>query len=146
MKTVSLSHDYDAPPERLWHLVTDLDALAEVNRPRITMTGLPSGRIHTGMDLSVMVSVFGLPAQPYRMQVVLCDDAAMRFRSSEHGAGVDRWDHALQVSPVGQGCRVTEQITLSAGWKTALFALWARYLYTARHKARLRLLSQEAAP
>ena len=141
MRKIRLSHDYDADAARLWALVTDLDALAEVNRPRIVMQGLPPGRIREGQRIEVTVSLFGrLPPQPYAMDVIECDDRARRFHSLESGAGVRHWEHWLQVWPTTGGCRVHETIAIDAGAFTPLFALWARHLYKSRHSARQRLL------
>lgn len=142
-RSISLSHLYDAPADLVWALVTDLEALAVVNHPRVVMTGLPTGRIFQGQQIEVRVSVFGiLPKQPYAMEVVVCDDMERQFQSREYGAGVKSWEHRLQVLETAAGCRIEETITLDAGWLTPLFAAWARYLYKARHPARLRLLHE----
>lgn len=145
-KTITLSHDYRAGAEDVWDIATRFDALDRVNRPRIVMTGLPTGRIFQGQKIDVMVSLFGkLPNQPYRMDVVICDDEKRHFRSSEHGAGVKSWEHDLNVVETEYGSRITESISIDAGFLTPLFAAWARYLYKARHPGRLELLSEKAA-
>lgn len=147
MKTIHLSHDYPCPPETLWALVTDLDALAKVAEGIVVMHGLPSGRIYTGQSVDVMVSLFGkLPAQPYHMAVLECDDTALRFRSAEKGAGVKSWNHTAQVTATETGSRLTESIQIDAGLMTWAFAAWARYLYRARHAPRLRMLKEGTAP
>lgn len=144
---VSLSFDYGVPPDRLWALVTNLDALARVNAPRLRFDGLPSGRIHQGQEIAVRVSVFGiLPAQDYTMRVITCDDDHHHFQSAEHGAGVRQWDHDLRLTATASGTRLDETITIDAGALTPLYGLWARYLYRARHPARLRLLYDERTP
>lgn len=141
MKTVTVTHDYAVPAPVLWALVTDYDALAEVMKGLISFEGLPAGRTRTGQKLEVMVSLFGrLPPRPYVMEVLECDEDNMRLRSSEKGAGVKSWHHTLTVTGTQTGCRLTDRIEIDAGWLTPVFALWARYLYKARHKPRLRLL------
>lgn len=144
IRRVSLRHAYDVAPATLWRLVTDLDALARANAPRVVMLGLPSGRIHAGQTLDIRVSLFGrLPPQRYSMHVVECDDVLHRFRSVEAGAGVRRWEHSLVILPRPGGALLSEQITIDAVLLTPLFALWARYLYRSRHPARLRMLAEE---
>ncbi|KAJ04716.1 SRPBCC family protein [Sulfitobacter mediterraneus] len=141
MKTVEIEHDYAVPAERLWALVTDYDALAVVMAGIVSFDGLPEGRTRTGQSFDLMVSLFGkLPPQPYHMEVVLCDDDAMVLRSSEKGAGVKSWEHCLTVTPTAQGSRLTDRIEIDAGWMTPIFARWAKFLYRARHKPRLRIL------
>jgi hypothetical protein len=143
MRTVKVVNEYDATPEQLWMLVTDYDALGEVMQGIASFEGLPSGRTKTDQKLDVMVSLFGkLPSQPYTMEVLECDDARMILRSSEHGAGVKSWHHTLTVSETETGSRLTDKIEIDAGLMTPVFALWARYLYRARHKPRLKLLKQ----
>lgn len=145
MKTVALTHHYAVPPERLWALVTDYGALEEVMTGIIAFEGMPAGRVITGQKIDVMVSLFGkLPAQPYHMEVLECDDVARVLRSSEHGAGVKSWRHTLRVDAHDGGSVLSEQIEIDAGLLTPLFAAWARYLYKARHKPRLALLARGA--
>ncbi len=142
MRTVRVEHDYPVPPAQLWQIATDYDALAEVMKGLISFEGLPAGRTHTGQSFTVMVSLFGrLPKQPYFMEVLECDDARMVLRSSERGAGVKTWNHTLTVSQTATGSRMSDHIDIEAGLMTLPFALWAKFLYKARHKPRLRLLN-----
>ena len=39
------------------------------------------------------------------------------------------------------GSRLTDRIEIDAGLLTPLFVMWARYLYKARHKPRMRMLT-----
>lgn len=142
-KTISLTHAYDASPKAVWAIATDFEALAKVMEGLVSFEGLPTGRIEKGQHLEVMVSLFGkLPAQPYTMDLLDVDDAEMRFKSSEVGAGVKSWVHELQVVAVGQGCEIREQITIDAGLMTPLIAAWARFMYKRRHGKRLELMAQ----
>lgn len=137
MKTVVVEHEYTASPAHLWAVVTDYDALSEIMKGIVSFEGLPSGRTETGQKLNVMVSLFGkLPSQPYCMDILECDDARMVLRSSEKGAGVKSWHHTLTVTECERGSHLRDHIEIDAGVMTPVFALWARYLYKARHKPR----------
>lgn len=106
-----------------------------------TFEGLPTGRTATGQTMNVMVSLFGkLPKQPYYMEILACDDERMILRTFEQGAGVKSWRHTLTVTETPSGSRLTDSIEIDAGLMTPIFALWAKYLYSARHKPRLKLL------
>lgn len=141
MKTVTVQNDYPVSATRLWALATDYAALREVMAGLASFDGLPSGRTRTGQRLEVMVSLFGkLPKQPYRMEILECDDQAMILHSSEQGAGVKNWLHTLTVIETQTGSRLHDRIEIDAGLLTPVFALWAKYLYSARHRPRLRLL------
>lgn len=146
MKTVELRHFYDAAPARIWALATDYDALKTVMQGVISFEGLPEGRTKTGQICDIRVSLFGkLPWQPYRMEIVECNDDTMVLRSSEKGAGVKSWQHRLTVTETGSGgsC-LTDHIEIDAGLLTFAFAMWAQYLYAARHKPRNALLATDA--
>lgn len=141
MKTVKVQNDYRVCAARLWALATDYAALSDVMAGLVSFEGLPDGRARTGQRLEVMVSLFGrLPAQPYRMDILECDDQSMILHSSEQGSGVKTWLHKLTVTETKTGSQLRDQIKIDAGLLTPAFALWARYLYRARHKPRLRLL------
>ncbi len=141
VKTITVQNDYPVCARRLWALATDCAALREVMAGLVSFEGLPDGRTRTGQRLEVKVSLFGrLPAQPYRIDVLECDDQAMILRSSEQGAGVKRWLHTMTVIETEAGSRLQDRIEIDAEILTPVFALWAGYLYRARHRPRLRLL------
>ncbi len=141
MRTVVLSHDYPVPPEAVWNIATDLDALQDAMKGIIAFEGVPSGKVFTGQKMNVMVSLFGkLPKQPYFMEVLECDDANMVLRSSEKGVGVKSWKHTLTVTPTETGSRLTDSIEIDAGMMTPVFAWWAKFMYAKRHQPRLQML------
>lgn len=141
MKTITIENDYPYSAKRLWALATDYEALHEVMKGIVSFEGLPSGRTRGGQKLEVMVSLFGkLPKQLYHIEVLECDDRNMILRSSERGSGVKQWRHTMNVTETEFGSRLRDHIEIDAGWLTFAFALWARYLYGARHEPRLRML------
>ncbi|MBN9886247.1 SRPBCC family protein [Salipiger abyssi] len=143
MRTVHTEFFYAASPERLWTLATSYDALSRVMAGLVEFDGLPEGRTRTGQKIHVEISLFGkLPKQPYDMDVLECDDSRMILRSSEQGAGVKSWRHTMMVTPAPGGSRLCDTIEIDAGLLTPAFALWAKYLYGARHKPRQRLLEE----
>ena len=141
-RTVTLSQHHAAAPDVVWEMVTSYARLAEVNAPLVTMPNLPAGHVSAGDVIETEPKLFGLlPLGPYRMEVTACDPAALRFESAEHGGGVERFEHRLQLHPEGEGTRVDEAITLDAGPRTALVAAWVRMLYRHRHRRRTALLA-----
>lgn len=144
MKTVVVENEYSVSPAKLWALATDYDALTEIMKGIASFEGLPAGRTETGHKLNVMVSLFGkLPSQPYFMEILECDDDRMILRSLEKGAGVKTWQHTLSVTETELGSRLCDRIEIDAGFLTPIFALWAKYLYRARHKPRQKLLQRQ---
>ena len=142
MKTVTVVNDYPVSADDLWALVVDYDALEKVMKGIVSFEGLPSGRIHAKQKLDLMVSLFDkLPKQKYHIEILECNDQERMFSSNENGAGVKHWLHTLQVLETKDGSRLIDKIEIDAGWLTPMFALWAKFLYGARHKPRLALLN-----
>ncbi|MGZ9810041.1 SRPBCC family protein [Pseudoroseicyclus sp. H15] len=141
---IRLSHSYAASPAALWEVCTSWAALHEVCRPLVTFDGVPhEGHLGEGDIIETDVRLFGrLPPQPYRMEVLEADPAAMTFLSAEVGMGVRHWCHRARVVAVGTGSRLDEEIDIDAGWRTPAFNAWAKILYRARHKPRQRLLGE----
>lgn len=140
-RTLTLTHDYPAPARAVWDIATDMESYREAMGRLMAFDGLPSGTIEEGQRVDLRVSLFGImPWQDYSMTVEACDHDAMTFQSDEHGAGVRSWRHHLSVEDTAHGSRLTDRVEVDAGWKTPLFALWARVVYRARHKPRLRML------
>lgn len=134
-------HEYPHPPDRVWEVATDLDALQQVVSGLILFRGLPTGKIAQGQKLTVDVSLFGvMPYQPYEMQVLALNAKDRSFHSSERGAGVRSWQHHLKVEETPDGSRLVERIEIDAGLLTPLFRAWALLLYKKRHKPRLAIL------
>lgn len=144
-KTVVVTSEYPVPAKTLWELIIDGDKFEEIMAGLVTFDGMPSGNIYKGQHIVVDVSLFGkLPKQKYEMTLTAFDNDKMRFHSSEKGAGVKSWEHTCTVAPTESGCMLRDQIEIDAGMMTPLFAMWAKYLYNARHKPRLRLLGLSA--
>jgi len=143
MRTIQLIHDYPYSARKVWEIAIDYDSLAEVMEGLIRFEGLPSGKVQAGQSVTVMVSLFNrLPAQPYHMEVVEFDDAAMRLVSSERGVGVKSWRHSLRVEATQTGCTLFDTIEIDAGWLTMPFSVWAKFLYKRRHNPRLTILAR----
>lgn len=142
-KTISLTHHYTFPADLVWQVATDLDHLKEVTKSLLSYKNLPSGQIFEGQTLHVDVSLFGkLPYQPYEMSVKTFDPLQRRFASFERGAGVKSWQHRLQVVQDGAASRIEESIEIDAGALTAIFVIWARFMYNNRHAPRLEILKR----
>ncbi|MGR3436872.1 MAG: SRPBCC family protein [Shimia sp.] len=149
MRRVVLAHDYDAPPGAVWALAVDFAALARAMRGLVTFRGLPEGRIRAGQVIEAEARLLGVsPWRPHRMEVEVCDDAAMTFQSRESGPGLRRWDHRLTVASHGTGARLSDVVEVEADrpWQTPILARWARIAYRRRHAARRAMLDPDRRP
>ncbi|WP_146348210.1 SRPBCC family protein [Phaeobacter marinintestinus] len=141
MQVVEETHDYPVPAKQLWALATNLDHLETMNAPLIRFSTLPDGRLRTGLVIETRVSVYGvLPSQPYRIEVLTCDDDTMLAQTTESGSGVRSWNHTITVTETENGSRLTDRIEIDAGVLTFAYAWWARKLYRHRDTPRRTLL------
>jgi hypothetical protein len=145
---VTLSHEYDAPPARLWAIATDWDCLRKSVAGLIGFGSLPDEPIHKGQVIHTTVSLFGLlPAFRYTLEIREFDDVKMHLKSFEHGGGIQRWEHTIDISPNASGSRLDDRLEIAAGWRTPFVAWWARIMLARRHKPRLQMLRQsEGSP
>ncbi|MDU9003479.1 hypothetical protein [Sedimentitalea todarodis] len=122
-------------------MAIDLDVLETVSRPWVQFDHLPSGPAQIGQRIDVALSLFGvLPAQPYSMHVVTCDTEARVLRSEEHGIGIARLVHELEVKPADTGAIQIDRVEIDAGWQTGMAALWVSTIYRWRHRILRRLI------
>jgi hypothetical protein len=143
-RTVILHHDYPYPPRNVWTIATDFACFAEAMKGVATFEGMPeTGRLSADQSFDVKVRLFGkMPPMDYHMKLVHFDDDAMTFTSLEHGGAIKRWSHTLIVTASPDGARLTDRIEIDAGFLTFLMTLWAKFVYSKRHKPRLRMLAQ----
>ncbi|MGH1368335.1 MAG: SRPBCC family protein [Maritimibacter sp.] len=145
--TLHLTHAYDATPDQVWQVATDMDALREAVAGLLVYENLPSGRIFEGQEIDVRFSLFGkLPWQDYHMKVTQLDETARSFVSAEHGGGVKAWCHKLRVEETPSGARIIESIEIDAGIMTPIYAAWGRFMYRRRHAPRVAMLARLTKP
>ena len=145
-RTLLITSEYNVDADTLWRSATNFDHLAKVVAPLVRFRGTPQGSIDpTLRALDVEVSMFGItPWAPYRMEIVSFDAQARRLISSELGMGLRKWQHKISVEPTLEGARLTDKVTIDAGWKTPIYIAWARYMYKARIPRRRALLADHA--
>ena len=143
-RTITVELHYDAPAEMVWNINTSFETFERLMAGLVRFEGLPnSGQIYQGQVLDIHVSLLGkLPPTPFRIDVLECDHDAMRFCSSEQGAGVKTWLHTSQVRPKGDGCVLTDSVVIDAGWKTWAVCQWAKFIYRKRHGPRLDIIAE----
>ena len=144
MVTVTVKGEYDVDAQTLWRHVVRYDTLQALMNAGAVRVALPEGEEREGDDVQLTFRLWGrLPVGRWRIRVVERDDARLRLRSEESGAGVRRWAHTIQIAPVAPArARQTDTIEIEAGILTPLIAAFARREYAARHRARARLLAR----
>ena len=128
---------YAEDPDAVFRSAVRYDELAEAMQGIAAYEGLPPGEAQEGQTFDVTVTFWGwMKNPPHTIHVETRDDAARLLQSREHGGWIKRWDHRLQVLPDERGARWVDEIVIDGGWRTFTAAMFARYVYTTRHKAR----------
>ena len=144
MITVRNTIDYPVAADDLWEATMAYSALDRVMQGKVAFRGLPEGRPFQGQVIDLQVSLFGiLPWQAYRIEMVEFSETQRLMRSSEGGAGVTAWRHTSRVVDTGSGSQIVDKIEIEAGWRTPFVALFAKWMYRARHKPRVALLREK---
>lgn len=103
MKTIETTETIDAPPERVWQVLTDLDSYAEWN-PFI-IEG--SGRVAVGEKLKLRMQPPGGRAMTFRPLVLESDpDRELRWRGRLLVPGIFDGEHWFRLTPDGEGTRL----------------------------------------
>lgn len=144
MAYVVVDQLYDNCALKLWKIATDYSALSQLMTGLVRFDGLPSEAVTEGQRLEIEVSLLGLlPTKPYRIDVIECEPEMMIMRTHEHGHGIDLWDHTTAIMKDGDGARWIDFIEIKAGWLTWPASIWARVIYTTRHRRRRRMLRRQ---
>lgn len=140
-KAFEIDHDYAAPAERLWEIVSDLDSIQDASGNMLVYYGLPGGQMYKGQSLHARVSVFGVfPPFEWHVDVINLDSQKMFFHTREQGAGMVKLETAVIIQKAGSMARLREIVRVEAGWLTPMLQPIMRLYYRRRHKPRLRLL------
>lgn len=141
---VHLSHVYPFPAQAVWDVATDMRAYAKVMEGLMTFQGLPDTPLQQGQQIDVTFRLLGkLPPQPYHMRLDVFSPADRHFKSFEWGGAVKSWQHELRVTDTADGCVLTDDVTIDAGWLTPIYAAFARFMYRRRHPVRLDILNDK---
>jgi len=143
MVSVNVSAELDAPADQVWLAVQSPAALVHVTRG---LLGLPALTRRTspwraGETVTVRVYLFGaVPFSRHHITVAELDHERMRLRTEESGGPIRRWEHVIEVIPLGhERCRYTEFIEIEAGALTRPVRWYASVFYRMRQRRWRRL-------
>lgn len=138
---VSLQTTLEAPPDKVWEAVKQVDTLLYVTRGMLGFRPTPSNttpfqgaRWRTGDTVEVRLWLLNLvPMWTHSLRVARIDEAAREIESHERGGVVIRWNHLIQVERLPDGrARYTDQLDIRAGVLTAAVVLFAQLFYRYR--------------
>lgn len=136
-RVVTIEAIYPDDPDSIFAGALDLAEMKQAMAGIARYEGLPDGVITEGDTHTVDVLMWGwMRTRGYVMRVERLDRTARVLQSREHNPQVSRWDHTLSLSSHPQGALWTDRIVLEAGWQTRFTAMFCRYVYSHRHKAR----------
>ena len=131
-----MSTELDAPPDRVWETLKQVDTLRYITRGLLAFRplGPVPDTLRAGEVVRVRLLFFHVvPAWAHEIRIVSVDEEARAIETREHGGGVKRWDHRLTVEPAGAGrSRYTDRIEIDAGATTRLVCAYANLFYRYR--------------
>ncbi len=134
---VTVVAEYQDDADSIFADAVDFEHLAQVMSDIAVYEGLPQEPVREGMEILSNVTFWGwLKVRGHTMRIESYDPDNRCLQSREHSPDVRQWDHHLQVEPAGDIAVWTDTITLDAGWRTPVVALFCRYMYRHRHKRR----------
>jgi ligand-binding SRPBCC domain-containing protein len=135
---VDRSTELDAPAEKVWAAVKTPRAFRFVTKGLLTMPAIDDRANDwvEGETVTGWVFLFGLvPFSRHRLRFAEIDDASRTLRSNEGGGLLRKWDHDIEVTPLGENrCLYRDRIELEAGLVTPLIWIWARWFYRTRQQ------------
>lgn len=121
-RLIEESIEVQAPPAKVWELVTDLPRMASFS-PQVMKTWVMGGAVHRGAQ-TVNLNRLGWRIWPTRSKVVQYDEPhVFAFRTRDNGT---IWSYTLE--PVEGGTRVIERREAPHGIKKASLALTKAFM------------------
>ncbi|MDI9498400.1 MAG: hypothetical protein QM270_07955 [Bacillota bacterium] len=146
-KRIVRSSIFPAGRERVFRQLLRLELLQTVAAPLASFTPVAAGQPGewvAGKSYRFRLRIFMLlPVGIHHIHILsLSEDGGIHSR--EHNRLVQNWEHWIRLEEIdADSCRYTDVVTISAGWKTALIALWARLFYAHRQRRWQKLLRRQ---
>jgi len=151
LTTISLTSELPGPADRVWDAIHDPQALGFVLAPLIRVRPIePKIFPDRFVPAHYVVGLIGPAGIPLGRQAINMTHPAPepgeplpRFLMHDQGSLdlASVWDRQLSIEPIGPwSCRLKDQLTVEAGWRTPILALWGR-IYLRLWHAGLRKLA-----
>ena len=140
MMRVFVSSTLPCDSTRAWAAVQTPEVLLEVCRPLVTLLPLPGEtfpeRWVEGRSGQVRSWLFGLIPFGVRSLVFeKVDQEQQIIQTREHDPLIQKWDHCIRVQTLEPGrCQYSDEVEIDAGILTLPVWLFARVLYSHRHR------------
>ncbi|MEJ6394252.1 hypothetical protein V8J82_13355 [Gymnodinialimonas sp. 2305UL16-5] len=135
--TIIVDATYQTDADTTFEAALNPSEMARAMRGLATYDGLPQRNIRQGETMHVDVTLLRLfHTRNHVMHVERLDRGARIVQSREHNPSIRRWDHRLSVQPSNDGCLWRDMVVVDAGWRSAITARFARFVYTRRHRTR----------
>lgn len=149
-RTIRISTALPADADRVWSAMQHAASFLYVCRGLLGWPAL-SGRTdpvkegESGAGMLLLAHM--IPLHKHHIHVLRVDHDSRTIETREHGGLLTRWDHSLQVRPVGEGRSLyTDTITLEAGRFTPVAAILSTGIYRYRQMRWRRLARKHLQP
>lgn len=132
-RTVRVDTCFPSPADVIWEKLRRIDTLRYIAAPYATFT--PAGNAPLvwaeGNTAKFYLKLFGfIPLGLHTIRVKQFDENALVIFTNESNKSVPVWNHgiALQKTDDEGMTHYSDEIEISAGWKTAIAAIWCKLL------------------
>lgn len=141
--TISVSSVFNAPAERIWALLVQIDTLRIITRPFAYFTPLDDmSNWEQDAQYRLNLKVFGiLSFGVHYIYVVKLNKASWELETHECNDTVKVWNHTIRLEAMPDGkTKYTDTVTLYAGKLTLFVKLWSMMFYRHRQRKWRRIL------
>ena len=136
---------FPADADTIWTKLSRLSTLQHIAKPYATfrpVDGSSDLNWLPGEGYRFRFRLFGvLPLGIHFIQVKRFDRVAGIVYTEESNPHVPVWNHTIRLEETGRDHTLyTDEVEISAGWKTAVVCLWAKLFYAHRQRKWVRML------
>ncbi len=145
-KTIAVTTLLPAEKSKVFRRLQKLETLQHVAAPYAKFISLDSNQDiewKEGSTFHFHFYLFGIIPFGVHTIHVLYSGEETGIGTEEHNKHVPIWNHRIYLESIDQEItRYTDEVEISAGWKTPLVALWAKAFYSHRQRKWRKLLSE----
>lgn len=143
-KSVIVTSTFHTSADEIWDKLQQLKTLQYITSPYATFSPVCDTEMtwKKGQVSKFILKLFGfIPMGVHTINVIQFDKSALQIYTNEGNNSVPVWNHKIVLKRIGENQTLyTDEVEISAGWKTAFVYIWSKAFYKHRQKKWSRLL------
>jgi len=143
-KTLIISSELPASTDEIWERLQKLETLQYIAKPYVDFKLLsdPEAFGKEGCTSTFKLKVFGfLPMGIHTTKVLQLSKDELSIYTNEGNKAIPVWNHRITLKRIDEHLtHYTDEVEISAGWKTPFIHLWSKAFYKHRQRKWILLL------